>query len=169
MSRLSRQIFEAFLSLVILALFFFGLNSLLFLGQKMSNHGSQVQLERMNQELKVELSRIQDMETKLKSKSYSLDRSVSRIKALKQSIQSIEQNNYQGVPTNVYKDYSRLIEEHNALISMYKTSRSEYDVLYADYNKTVEYYNNQVREANTLAKQVGTTVLIVPGVRARTH
>ncbi len=85
------------------------INLALVEAQKLSHQSEQAQLDEIKVGLNSENLKIKQIELQLQKMRHQLKESSSQIKNLKSHVELVEQSYPQGVPANIYNDYSRSV------------------------------------------------------------
>jgi chromosome segregation ATPase len=142
------------IGIVGIALIYVILNVFVVGGQKLYHHDDQARLDSLKSELKEQKATIDNDESELTSKEDDLS-------SLKEEVETYESDYPDGVPEEYYDEYRQKVNDYNSQLTDYKDQ-------YSTYQNELGSYNEKVKEANALAKKIGSTWYIVP-VPGRGH
>lgn len=148
--------------LIGLLLIYGAINLVLVGGQKALHAGDQTRLDEIMKQLEVEKVQINSLVNELTALGRTLDDSDARISDLDSRLLAIEKNYPGGAPSALYGDYTRMLNERNALVDPHNANLSRYKTAYADYSSRIAKYKSLVDEGEALSKKIGSTWVIVP-------
>lgn len=165
-SSISKSVTSFTRTLLVMLLFFGGINLVLWGTQELVHSGNKQKLEVFKNKLNTELQALQQMEARLETTSERLKNKKSELEKLDAEIKYITNTHSSGIPSNIYNRYSILVDAYNQSVPEYNQKLKIYRAETANYESAITAYNSLVNEYNSLANTTVRRVYIVPkGVR----
>lgn len=138
------------------------INGGFFLVQEVFKSDEKAQLESLEKQLSTERDQILKVENEIKIMRQDLEVLNDRLLDLDSTIVEYENSYPDGIPEEYYEDYTSSIELYNSILAEYEDLYESQNLEYQDYNESINKFNKKVKEAELLAKDVGSTWIVLP-------
>jgi len=161
-----KNIFEKILYLMISVIMFVvtyvGINGGLKSIQQYFKQDDLAELNQLEHDLSQKEFLINAKESELKYMEEEIDRIWMDAEKFGGFIDKAEDIYPEGIPDHDYDKYMEMVNHYHSIIDDYETKLQQYEYEYGIYTDWIDEYNGIVKEAELLAKEVGTSWVILP-------
>jgi len=158
----SRKLLSWLIRAALVVAFFAVANVALVGIQHLIHRSDYAELKSLKADMSAKNIAINSEEAQLQSLQGEVKADETRLGQLGPEIDKIETKNPDGIPPEIYKNYTSMVNTFNSIVGKHNRELAEYKALYTKYSTDVSGYNVSVQTANTLIKKIGPTWYIIP-------